>query len=107
MNLKKLSLIITITLPLSIPGHALAGGMTTTGYLTSVTPNSLVMDGVSYHFRPNREERNPVEVRCEVKDKVVGCEELARINQRNHAKAKVSIDSAGFVTRVQILDVLK
>jgi hypothetical protein len=107
MNLKKLSLIITIALPLFISGHALAGGMTTTGYLTSVTPSLLVMDGVSYRFRPNQEERNPVEVRCEVKDKAIGCEELARIDWRNSARAKISIDTEGFVTRVQVLDVLK
>lgn len=107
MNLKKLSLFIATTLPLFVSGHVLAGGMTTTGYLTSVTSDSLIMDGVSYRFRSNREERNPVEVRCEVKDKTVGCEELVQIDLRNRAKAKVSIDSAGFVTRVQVLDVLK
>lgn len=107
MKAKKTSLIIATLLTLTFPGHLLAQSMTTTGYLSSVTSDSLVMDGISYRLRPNREEINPVEVRCAVKDKAIGCEELAQINQRNRAKAKVSIDSAGFVTRVQILEVLK
>lgn len=107
MKPKKISFIIAIALIFVFPGHALAQSMTTIGYLSLVASDSLIMDGTSYRFRPNEEERNPVEVRCEVKEKTIGCEELAQINQRNRVKARISIDSAGFVTRVQILDVLK
>jgi len=107
MKPKKISFIIAAVFILAFPGHALAQGMTTTGYLSLVASDSLIMDGISYRFRPNQEEINPLEVRCAVKDKEIGCEELAQINQRNRVKAKISIDSAGFVTRVQVLDVLK
>jgi hypothetical protein len=107
MKLQKFSLIIAIAASLLIPSHVLADGKTSTGYLSSVTSRSLVMEGVSYHFRPNREERNPVKVKCGVKDKTIDCEDLTAINQRNTARAKISFDRAGFVTTVQILDDLK
>jgi hypothetical protein len=107
MNLQKRSLIIAIAVPLLVPGNALAEDRTSTGYLSAVTSRSLVMDGVSYRFHANREEKNPVRVQCTAEGKKIGCEELAQINPQNRAKAKVSFDSAGFVTRVQILDVLK
>lgn len=107
MKLQKCWLVVVIAAPLLIPGHGLAAGRTTIGYLSSVTSTSLVMDGISYRLRPNQEEKNPVEVQCAVQDKKIDCEELARINQRNHAKAEVSFDSSGYVIRVQILDVPK
>ncbi len=107
MKLQKIWLVAAIAAPLLIPSHSLAAGRTTIGYLSSVTSTSLVMDGIAYRLRPNKEEKNPIEVQCAVQDKKIDCEELARINQRNHAKAEVSFDSSGYVIRVQILDVLK
>jgi len=107
MNLQKIGLFIAVATPLLVSGHVLAEGRESTGYLSSVTFRSLVLDGVSYDFLSNREEKTPVEVQCIVQKKQVGCEELAQISQANRARAKVSFDRAGHVTRVQVLDVLK
>ena len=107
MNLQKIWLITATVASLLIPGHVLAEGRTSVGYASSVTLKSLVMDGVSYRFRTNREEKEPVEVQCAVKDQKVDCEELTRISGNKSARAKISFDSAGYVIRVQILDVLK
>ncbi len=107
MKLQKFWLIAAITTPLLIPGYSLAAGRTSIGYLSSVTSTSLAMDGMTYRFRPNQEEKNPIRVQCVAPDRKIGCEELAWINQRNHAKAEVTFDSSGYVIRVKILDVLK
>lgn len=107
MNFKLFSIITTLALQFLMPGHSLAYERTSTGYVSSVTPTSVVMDGISHRFRPNQEERAPVEVQCVVKDKRIDCEELAQINPRKRAKAKITFDNAGYVVRVQILDVLK
>lgn len=107
MNLQKFWLITTMAASLLIPGQGLAYERTSTGYVSSVTSRLLVMDGVTYRFRPNREEKEPVKVQCAVMDKRIDCEELAPINMRNRAKATITFDSAGHVVRVQLLDTLK
>lgn len=107
LNLKKTHLFIAMASSLFVSGNALAEGRVSTGYLSSVTFRAVVLDGVSYRFLSNHEEKNPVKVECIVQEQKVGCEELAKIDPRNRAKAKVSFDNAGYVTRVQILDVLK
>ena len=107
MKPQKLCLLAFLAAPLLVPGAALAEGRTSTGYLSSVTYKSLVLDGVSYRFRPTQEELNPVRVKCLVKNVKIDCEELTEISQRNRARAKVSFDKAGFPIRVQLLDELK
>lgn len=107
MKLNQLCLATAIAVPLLISGYAMAEGRTSTGYLSSVTASSLVLDGMSYRFRPNQEEKSPVEVQCALEDKKIGCEELPPVSLRNRAKAKVEFDGSGYVIRVQILDGLK
>ena len=107
MKLQKFWLIVAITAPLLVPGYGLAAERTSTGYLSSVTSTSLVMDGMTYRFRPDQEEKNPIRVQCVAPNRKIGCEELGWIDQRHHAKAEVTFDSSEYVIRVQILDVLK
>lgn len=107
MKLNKLCLATAIAVPWLISGFAMAEGRTSTGYISSVTATTLVMDGISYRFRPNHEEKAPIKVQCALEDKKIDCEELPPVSQRNRAKAKVEFDGSGYVVRVQILDVLK
>lgn len=112
MTLQKLWLIAAITAPLLAPGYGLAADRTSIGYLSSVTSTSLVMDGMAHRFRPDHEEKHPIRVQCvapdrKIADREIGCEELAWIDERHHAKAEVTFDSSGYVIRVKILDVLK
>ena len=108
MKLNKLCLATAIAVPWLVSGYAMAEGRTSTGYISSVSATALVMDGITYRFRPNQEEGTPIKVQCAREDnKKMDCEELTQVSQRNRAKAKVEFDGSGYVIRVQILDVLK
>jgi len=99
-------LLTVLSASIFISSHAWAEGRNSTGYLSAVTPNSIVMEGITYRLRPNREEPNAKEAEFTFKGKSVTYEELDFIDPRNTAKAKVTFDRAGHVIRVQILDEL-
>lgn len=107
MKRQKPGIAITMALAIFSSASIAAEGRVSTGYLSAVTPEVLVLDGVSHRFVADREEKNSTEAQCRVKEREVGCEELAQISQRNRVRAKVSFDRAGLVTEVLVLDALK
>ena len=107
MKIQKPGVVITMAFAIFSSSPVTAEGRVSTGYLSAVTSETLVLDGASYRFAADREEKNPTEVQCRVKERKIGCEELAQISQRNRMRAKVSFDRAGAVTEVLVLDALK
>jgi len=107
MKLQKLLFLAALGVQLAVPVHGLAQSREVSGNVSKVTSKALVLDGLTYQFQYNSlEERRPKPTeQCVVSPKKQFCEELYETGQK--FKARLTLNGAGRVIKVEILGELK
>lgn len=107
MKLQNLMLMTALGVQFAVPIHCLAQSREVSGNVSKVTSKALVLDGLTYQFQYNSlEEKRPKPTeQCVVSPKIQFCEELYETGQK--FKARLTLNGAGRVIRVEILGGLK
>lgn len=100
-------LVAALGAQLAVPAHGLAQSREVSGNVSKVTSKALVLDGVSYQFQYNSlEEKRPrSDGQCVVSPQSQFCEELYETGQK--FKARLTLNGAGRVIKVEILGGLR